>query len=103
MALDTRNLATVRKMWRREVEAAATYRHLADRERDQKRKEILTRLADQEDLAKEDKEGMLWCLKRIQSALEVHLLSLLMAQDQSQRTSFKLSCFTKSSISTCGH
>ena len=36
-------------MWRREVEAAATYRHLAERERDQKRKEILMRLANQED------------------------------------------------------
>jgi vacuolar iron transporter family protein len=47
--IDPRNLSTVRKMWRREVEAAATYRHLANRERDQKRKEILLRLADQED------------------------------------------------------
>src|SRR5580693_2669451 len=36
-------------MWRREVEAATTYRHLAERERDQKRKDILLRLADQED------------------------------------------------------
>src|SRR5262249_1747681 len=35
--------------WRREVEAAATYRHLAERERDPKRKDILNRLADQED------------------------------------------------------
>ncbi|HEY7291628.1 MAG TPA: VIT1/CCC1 transporter family protein [Vicinamibacterales bacterium] len=43
------NLATVRKMWEREVEAAATYRHLADRERDPHRRDILTRLADQED------------------------------------------------------
>lgn len=36
-------------MWQREVEAAAIYRHLAQRERDHKRKEILIRLADQED------------------------------------------------------
>jgi vacuolar iron transporter family protein len=47
--MDTRNLATVRKMWQREVEAAATYRHLAERERDPKRRDILARLADQED------------------------------------------------------
>src|SRR5438876_6075104 len=49
MALDKANLATVEKMWRREVEAATTYRHLAERERDQKRKDILLRLAEQED------------------------------------------------------
>jgi VIT1/CCC1 family predicted Fe2+/Mn2+ transporter/rubrerythrin len=48
MALDQVNLATVRTMWRREVEAAATYRHLAARERDPRRKDILNRLADQE-------------------------------------------------------
>jgi vacuolar iron transporter family protein len=48
-SLDRTNLATVEKMWRREVEAAATYKHLADRETDQKRKDILMRLADQED------------------------------------------------------
>jgi VIT1/CCC1 family predicted Fe2+/Mn2+ transporter len=47
--VDRHNLATVEKMWRREVEAATTYRHLADRESDQKRKNILIRLADQED------------------------------------------------------
>lgn len=47
--MEPKNLATVRKMWRREVEAAATYRHLAERERDAKRKDILNRLADQED------------------------------------------------------
>jgi VIT1/CCC1 family predicted Fe2+/Mn2+ transporter/rubrerythrin len=35
-------------MWQREVEAAATYRHLAGRERDPKRRDILIRLADQE-------------------------------------------------------
>src|SRR5438876_8073263 len=49
MAIDKVNLATVEKMWRREVEAAATYRHLANRERDSKRKDILIRLAEQED------------------------------------------------------
>ncbi len=47
--MDKTNLVTVEKMWRREVEAATTYRHLAARETDQKRKEILLRLADQED------------------------------------------------------
>jgi vacuolar iron transporter family protein len=47
--MDSKNLSTVRMMWRREVEAAATYRHLANRERDAKRREILNRLADQED------------------------------------------------------
>jgi VIT1/CCC1 family predicted Fe2+/Mn2+ transporter/rubrerythrin len=46
---DKANLATVEKMWRREVEAATTYRHLAEREHDQKRKEILLQLAAQED------------------------------------------------------
>lgn len=49
MSLDKMNLATVEKMWRREVEAAATYKHLADRERDPKRRDILMRLAEQED------------------------------------------------------
>lgn len=49
MAIDKASLATVEKMWRREVEAATTYRHLAERERDPKRRDILTRLADQED------------------------------------------------------
>ena len=43
--MDARNLATVRKMWQREVEAAAIYRGLAERERDAKRKDILNRLA----------------------------------------------------------
>jgi VIT1/CCC1 family predicted Fe2+/Mn2+ transporter/rubrerythrin len=50
MAIDKINLATVEKMWRREVEAAATYRHLADREADPRRKDILTRLAQQEEI-----------------------------------------------------
>jgi len=49
MAIDKFNLATVEKMWRREVEAAATYKHLANREKDPKRRDILLRLADQED------------------------------------------------------
>src|SRR5947208_9236460 len=49
MSIDKMNLATVEKMWRREVEAAATYKHLAERETDPKRRDILMRLADQED------------------------------------------------------
>jgi vacuolar iron transporter family protein len=47
--MDKGNLVTVEKMWRREVEAATTYRHLADRETDPKRKDILVRLAEQEE------------------------------------------------------
>src|SRR4051812_30275871 len=47
--MDAKNLATVRMMWQREVEAAATYRHLAGRERDPKRRDILIRLAEQEE------------------------------------------------------
>jgi VIT1/CCC1 family predicted Fe2+/Mn2+ transporter/rubrerythrin len=47
--MDRANLVTVEKMWRREVEAATTYRHLADRETDPKRKDILVRLAEQEE------------------------------------------------------
>jgi VIT1/CCC1 family predicted Fe2+/Mn2+ transporter/rubrerythrin len=49
MALDKVNLATVEKMWRREVEAAQTYKLLAERESDLKRRDILLRLAGQED------------------------------------------------------
>jgi VIT1/CCC1 family predicted Fe2+/Mn2+ transporter/rubrerythrin len=49
VTLDKANLHTVENMWRREVEAATTYRHLADRERDPRRSDILKRLADQED------------------------------------------------------
>ena len=49
MAIDKVNLVTVEKMWRREVEAAHTYRLLAEREHDPKRRDILLRLADQED------------------------------------------------------
>ena len=47
--MDKVNLATVQDMWRREIEAATTYRLLADRERDDKRKSILMRLAEQEE------------------------------------------------------
>jgi vacuolar iron transporter family protein len=47
--MDSTNLATVQKMWRREVEAATTYRLLADREHDPKRRDILMRLAEQEE------------------------------------------------------
>lgn len=46
---NTPHLQTIREMWRREVEAATTYRHLAERETDPHRRDILTRLADQED------------------------------------------------------
>jgi vacuolar iron transporter family protein len=49
MAIDQVNLATVEKMWRREVEAAHTYKLLAARDPDPKRKAILLRLAEQED------------------------------------------------------
>jgi vacuolar iron transporter family protein len=49
MPIDKVNLATVEKMWRREVEAAATYRHLATREHDANRQDILNRLAEQEE------------------------------------------------------
>src|SRR5919109_4905958 len=47
--MDPKNLVTVEKMWRREVEAATTYRLLAGREHDAKRRDILIRLADQEE------------------------------------------------------
>jgi VIT1/CCC1 family predicted Fe2+/Mn2+ transporter/rubrerythrin len=47
--MEPKNLETVRRMWQREVEAAATYRHLGERERDHRRRDILMRLADQED------------------------------------------------------
>jgi VIT1/CCC1 family predicted Fe2+/Mn2+ transporter len=50
MAIDKASLASVETMWRREVEAATTYRHLAARESDERRRDILNRLADQEDL-----------------------------------------------------
>jgi vacuolar iron transporter family protein len=47
--MDPNNLATIEKMWRREVEAATTYRLLAEREHDPKRRDILVRLAEQEE------------------------------------------------------
>jgi vacuolar iron transporter family protein len=47
--MDHSNLATVERMWRREVEAAHTYKLLAERETDLKRRTILLRLAEQED------------------------------------------------------
>src|SRR5438309_10830405 len=47
--MDTGNFVSVKKMWLREVEAATTYRHLANRETDPKRRDILVRLADQEE------------------------------------------------------
>src|SRR5438445_3170734 len=62
MAIDKVNLATVEKMWRREVEAAATYKHIANRQKDPKRKDILMRLAEQE-----DKHATRWS-ERIQAA-----------------------------------
>jgi VIT1/CCC1 family predicted Fe2+/Mn2+ transporter len=42
-------LASLEKMWRQEVEAAATYRLLGERETDPRRRDILVRLADAED------------------------------------------------------
>jgi VIT1/CCC1 family predicted Fe2+/Mn2+ transporter/rubrerythrin len=47
--MDHGNLTTVERMWRREVEAAHTYKLLAARETDPKRRAILLRLAEQED------------------------------------------------------
>jgi VIT1/CCC1 family predicted Fe2+/Mn2+ transporter len=46
---DTDHLTAVREMWRREVEAAGTYRLLATRETDSRRRDILIRLAECED------------------------------------------------------
>jgi len=43
------SLPTIEKMWRREVEAAHTYKLLAGREADSKRRDLLLRLAEQED------------------------------------------------------
>jgi VIT1/CCC1 family predicted Fe2+/Mn2+ transporter/rubrerythrin len=56
------NLDAIEKMWRREVEAATTYRHLAGRETDPKRKSILLQLADQE-----DKHAMRWAQRIAQA------------------------------------
>lgn len=47
--IDKVNLATIENMWRREVEAAHTYRLLAEREANPKRREILLRLVEQEE------------------------------------------------------
>src|SRR5262245_23400885 len=49
MAVDKVNLATVEKMWRREVEAASTYKHLTNREQDPRHRDIQQRPAEQED------------------------------------------------------
>jgi VIT1/CCC1 family predicted Fe2+/Mn2+ transporter len=49
MATDGKHLATIRLMWRREVEAATIYRHLAARETEHTRRDILNRLAEQEE------------------------------------------------------
>lgn len=46
---DHDNLAALEQMWRREAEAAGTYRLLADREQDSRRRGILLRLAEAED------------------------------------------------------
>lgn len=62
MTHDTRNLATVETMWRREVEAAHVYRLLAAREHNEKRRDILVRLAEQE-----DKHAKRWA-ERIEAA-----------------------------------
>jgi VIT1/CCC1 family predicted Fe2+/Mn2+ transporter/rubrerythrin len=62
MTIDQVNLATVERMWRREVEAAHTYKLLAERETDPKRRDILLRLA-----AQEDKHAARWS-ERIQAA-----------------------------------
>jgi vacuolar iron transporter family protein len=43
-------LDSLEKMWRQEVEAAATYRLLSEREPDQRRRDILVRLAEAEDV-----------------------------------------------------
>ena len=49
MASETDHLSVVREMWRREMEAAGTYRILAEREKDRPRRDILLRLAECED------------------------------------------------------
>ena len=49
MAPESDHLGALREMWRREVEAAGTYRILAGREHDKRRRDILLRLADGED------------------------------------------------------
>ncbi len=47
--MSTRQIAALETMWRREVEAAGTYRLLAERESDEHRRSILNRLADAEE------------------------------------------------------
>jgi VIT1/CCC1 family predicted Fe2+/Mn2+ transporter/rubrerythrin len=42
-------LESLEKLWRQEVEAAATYRHLGEREPDPRRRDILRRLAESEE------------------------------------------------------
>lgn len=49
MASEPDHLSALREMWRREVEAAGTYRILAGREADARRRGILVRLAECED------------------------------------------------------
>jgi vacuolar iron transporter family protein len=43
-------ISSLRKLWRQEVEAAATYRQLGEREPDPRRRDILRRLAESEEL-----------------------------------------------------
>src|SRR5207245_10599971 len=49
IALDKGKVATGHMRWRRGVDAGHTYRLLADGERDPKRRDILIRLAEQEE------------------------------------------------------
>ncbi len=49
MSPESDHLSALQEMWRREVEAAGTYRILARREHDERRRGILTRLAECED------------------------------------------------------
>ena len=49
MASEPEHVSALREMWRREVEAAGTYRILAERENDLRRRDILLRLAECED------------------------------------------------------
>ncbi|MSO55778.1 MAG: ferritin [Acidobacteria bacterium] len=46
---ESNDVSAVREMWRREAEAAGTYRVLAQRETDPRRRDILVRLAECED------------------------------------------------------
>ncbi len=86
------NLATVEKMWRREVEAAHTYKLLAGREPDPKRRDLLLRMAEQEDThaarwaeritlatgktpdAKEVERGLSWFQRMGDPAVVLHRL-----------------------------